>query len=85
MASSHTPQAPEWDKEPDLNYRPAERQSDNRTDPVSPSGPMNIPVHGGARDFFAGVGVPPRQQSRRPVQRNLGRTTDQRLSPVITT
>jgi hypothetical protein len=50
LTSSRGPHAPERDKSPEHQYKPAPGDNNNRTDAKAPGGPVNIKVKGGAPD-----------------------------------
>ena len=50
LTSSRGPTAPERDKTPEHQYKPAPGDNNNRTDAKAPGGPVNIKVKGGAPD-----------------------------------
>jgi hypothetical protein len=50
LTSSQGPHAPERDKTPEHQYKPAPGDNNNRTDAKAPGGPVNIKVKGGAPD-----------------------------------
>ena len=48
LTSSRGPHAPERDKSPEHQYKPAPGENNNRTDAKAPGGPVNIKVKGQA-------------------------------------
>ena len=55
LTSSRGPTAPERDKSPEHQYKPAPGDNNNRTDAKAPGGAVNIKVKGGAPDDGAGT------------------------------
>ena len=57
LTSSRGPHAPERDKSPEHQYKPAPGDNNNRNDAKAPGGPVNIKVKGGAPDDSGSPGA----------------------------